>query len=94
MKQIVVRFDGVDFTLADRDLDSVLDEIRGLVAAGVPTWFEVNRDAGRLQPARILLTAASQVMVAGIADPTPDAGSTESGLWRSEGEGSHGPFDL
>ena len=56
MKRINIFYGGRQYSLSGRELDELQAEIAAGVAAGTPTWFEVNIGEGRYQPAHLLLT--------------------------------------
>ena len=63
MKRITVRYGDRDYSIADRSLKEVQDEIIRIIESGRPGWLEVNYGEGRPTPASLLLTPGTGLMV-------------------------------
>ncbi|HEY8588219.1 MAG TPA: hypothetical protein VIL55_01575 [Naasia sp.] len=71
MKRITVRYGDRDYSIADRSLEEVQDEIMAILESGRPGWLEVNYGEGRPTPAALLVTPGTGLMV-----HAEDAGET------------------
>jgi hypothetical protein len=81
--RIVIHYGGIEYALADREVDDVVDEIERGLASDEPVWMEVKAGEGRTTPARILLARGVPVAVWSIngdglpaprEDPAPGPG--------------------
>ncbi|MET0714130.1 MAG: hypothetical protein ABWY57_04395 [Mycetocola sp.] len=63
MKRIEVLYGGGKYTIPNRDLADVQEEITGAMASGSPHWLEVNSGEGILEPAYLLITPGIPVAV-------------------------------
>ncbi len=71
MKRIDIYY-GVDhYSVAGRDLDEVMEQIRAGVGSAEPVWMPVNLGEGTLRPASILLTPGVPITVVPEPDPLP-----------------------
>lgn len=55
MKRIQVYYEGIRFTIADRELDEVKSEIEDALNTGVARWLAVNHGEGTLRETEILI---------------------------------------
>lgn len=63
MKRIEVVYGGVKYTIPNRDLDDVRNEIADAMASGSLHWLEANSGEGILEPAYLLISAGVPVVV-------------------------------
>jgi hypothetical protein len=69
IKRINIRYGGDHFTLANRALAEVQQEIDTAIAAGTPLWLRVNHGEGTYQPADLLITASTPIALMGVDLP-------------------------
>jgi len=55
MKRIHVFYEGVRFTVADREVDDLKEEIEAALASGAPHWLRVNYGEGTLRQTELLI---------------------------------------
>lgn len=55
MKRIHVYYQGVRYTVADRELAELKDEIERALASGAPHWLKVNHGEGALRETEVLI---------------------------------------
>jgi hypothetical protein len=55
VKRIHVYYEGVRYTIADRELTEVKNEIEGALADGSPHWLQVNHGEGTLRKTELLI---------------------------------------
>lgn len=79
MKRIDLMYGGVPYSIGDRELKDVLDEISDGLAHS-PQWLSVNSGEGTERHALLLLSPGVDLVVIPIPDPLPP------------GEGSADPF--
>lgn len=63
MKRIEVIYGGVKYTIPNRELAAVQQEITDAMAKGSPHWLEANSGEGILEPAYLLITTGIPVAV-------------------------------
>lgn len=63
MNRITIRYGDRDYSIADRSLDDVQNEITAIIESGRPGWLNVNYGEGRPTPAALLITGGTGVMV-------------------------------
>lgn len=61
MSRINVIYDGIPFSISDRELSAVKVEIEGALASGTHHWLRVNQGEGSVQPAELLITASTSI---------------------------------
>lgn len=66
MKRINILYDGKQYSVSNRDVDEMKEQIRAAVESAVPTWLEVNVGEGKYKRADILLSPGVTVAVIGI----------------------------
>lgn len=69
MKRIAVVYGGIDYTVADRDLDDLRAEIAAAVSSGEPYWLLVNRGEGMPRDAHLLITAGTDLALVTVGEP-------------------------
>jgi hypothetical protein len=62
-RRIAVQYGGIEYAVADRELDEVIEEIAVGVRSDPPTWLEVAIGQGRSTPARLLLGSGIAIAV-------------------------------
>jgi len=55
MKRIHLFYEGVRFTVADREVDDLKEEIEAALASGSPHWLQVNYGEGTLRQTELLI---------------------------------------
>jgi hypothetical protein len=79
LKRINIRYGGEHYTVANRALSEVQNEITTAIAEGRTLWLRVNRGEGTYQQADLLITAATPIALMGVDLPPvaqePDAES-------------------
>lgn len=65
MNRILVIYGGRDYTVGNRSLEEVQDEITRGLESGGPTWLDVNFGEGKPLPCRLLLTPGVTISVVG-----------------------------
>jgi hypothetical protein len=79
LKRINIRYDGDHYTLANRKLSDVQNEITTAILAGQPLWLRVNHGEGSYQPADLLITASTPISLMGVELPPTDHVEDEKG---------------
>jgi hypothetical protein len=64
MKRIDIVYDGIEYSLGDRDPDQLRAEINDAIRSGEPYWLTVNRGEGKPQKVTLLITAATMFALA------------------------------
>lgn len=72
MKRINILYGGAQYSVGGRELSHLEAEIEKIVQSGTPGWLTVNFGEGSVRPARLLITAGTQIALIGI-DPEGDA---------------------
>lgn len=75
MKRINVLYDGCEYSIGDRDLSVVRQEISDAVGSGKPYWLHANFGAGSVRLAELLITPGVGISLMGI-DPHEDGSGT------------------
>lgn len=78
MKRIHVRYDGSSYTIGDRDIDELQNEVAAAVAAGSTHWLIVNDGEGTVQEARLLISATTSIALIPIDDEGGSSPSTSA----------------
>lgn len=55
MKRVHIYYQGVRYTVADRELAELKDEIERALASGTPHWLKVNHGEGTLREIELLI---------------------------------------
>ncbi len=87
MKRINLMYDGVQYSVGDRELSSLKDEIVNTVGSGAPRWLRVNSGEGSAQEVEILITSATQIAITPIA-PSESTDDPDGPPSESNDEGS------
>jgi hypothetical protein len=66
MKRLVITYGGVDYTVANPDMDQLKAEFQRVAAATTPTWFRVNHGEGSYRATVIMIGPGIPVAVTGI----------------------------
>ena len=71
VNRIDINYGGRHYTVGNRSVEDVQDEVQRILATGTPGWLTVNYGAGSLREARLLITIGVPLSLA----PTelPDA---------------------
>lgn len=69
MKRVEIIYDGQEYTIGGRDVDDVQAEIQAGLTGTEPVWLVVNHGEGRVQEARLLITAGVGISLIGIEEP-------------------------
>ncbi|WP_125131263.1 hypothetical protein [Microbacterium sp. 10M-3C3] len=70
MKRIDIRYDGEPYSIGNRSLDELIDEIeRGIAGSPGGFWLEVNHGEGQPRPTFLRLTAQSDIALTPIPEP-------------------------
>jgi len=81
MKRINLIYQGQLYTMADRAITSVEEEVASIIASGQPGWLDVNSGEGTARPARLLITSSVSLTLVPIdpdevspqlSEPDPD----------------------
>lgn len=63
MKRLEVVYGGAKYTIPNRDLDDVRNEITDAMASGTLHWLQANSGEGILEPAYLLISPGVPVVV-------------------------------
>lgn len=66
MKRVSITYGGVDYTVADVDLDEVKAQIAGAVSAREPFWLRVNHGEGSYRATDLLIAPGVAIAVTGV----------------------------
>jgi hypothetical protein len=80
MKRILVSYGGQEYTIGDRDLHDVQDEIAAGITSPEPSWLRVNLGEGNPRATDLLLAPGIHIAVTGIAGDDEDEQTSESSL--------------
>lgn len=72
MKRINIRHGGTTYSVRDRDLADLQQEISTALASGQPHWLAVNEGEGTPRSALLLLTAGVELALVPLPEPQPD----------------------
>jgi hypothetical protein len=72
LKRINITYGGDHYTVANRALSEVQNEINSAIAEGKPLWLRVNRGEGSYQQADLLITSATPIALMGVDLPPVD----------------------
>jgi hypothetical protein len=72
VNRIDIVYGGKPYTLGDRSIDSLRDEISDAAATGVPTWLRVNSGAGRYQDAYLLISPGIAIAIVDVQPNGPE----------------------
>jgi hypothetical protein len=80
MKRISIRHDGTMYSVGQRDLADLQQEIVTALKSGEPYWLEVNEGEGMPRPALILVTPGMNLTLIPLPEPhlSPEDTSTTS----------------
>jgi hypothetical protein len=72
MKRINIRYDGAMYSVRDRDLGELQQEIAAGILSAEPHWLEANEGEGLPSPALLLITPAIALSLLPVQEPHPD----------------------
>ena len=72
MKRIDIIYDGVAYSVGNRELEDVKAEIAAAIVSGKPGWLHVNQGGGIPRATDLLITAATHIALIPIAEPPLD----------------------
>ena len=76
MKRLEVAYGGSRYSIPNRELDEVQQEIADAIASGSVHWLRANSGEGILEPAYLLITAGVPIAVVDVmATVTSDSDS-------------------
>ena len=62
--RVDVLYDGLEYTIADADLDDLRRRIAGAVTSGEAWWLSVNRGGGSYRPVELLVAPGVPIALA------------------------------
>lgn len=71
MKRINVNYDGTTYSIGQRELSEVQDEIATALASGKPHWLQVNYGEGTVQTTMLLIHAGIGIALMPVSEPDP-----------------------
>ena len=63
MKRVEVVYGGVKYTIPNRELEDVRNEVTDAIASGTLHWLQANSGEGILEPAYLLVAAGVPIVV-------------------------------
>lgn len=66
MKRISITYGGVDYTIADEDLEAVKGRLFEAVSNDRPVWVRVNHGEGGYRATDLLVTRGTPIAVTGV----------------------------
>ena len=63
MKRLEVAYGGGRYSIPNRELAEVQDEIAEAITSGTPHWLQANSGEGILEPAYLLITSGVPIAV-------------------------------
>jgi hypothetical protein len=80
MKRISILAAGTRYSVGDRDLSDLQQEIATALKSGEPYWLEVNEGEGTPRPALLLITPGMNLVLVPIPEPHQDTQDTTDQL--------------
>jgi hypothetical protein len=77
MKRIHIHYDGIRFTVADREVAELKAEIESALAGDSPYWLRVNHGEGTLRETELLIAPGIGIAVTPIDPAAEEPLSTE-----------------
>ena len=72
MNRIDIVYGGRPYTLGDRSVEALQQEITGAIASGTPTWLRVNSGSGRYQDAYLLIAPGIPIAFVNVQSNGPE----------------------